>query len=51
MQKKFLTAGLSAAILAGALVSPLAVKDAHADLQQGDVQTAHAADTDRKSVV
>lgn len=45
MQKKFLTAGLSAAILAGALVSPLAVKDAQADLQQGDVQTAHAADT------
>lgn len=45
MQKKFLTAGLSVAILAGALVSSLAVKDVHADLQQGDVQTAHAADT------
>ncbi|WP_194239605.1 glycoside hydrolase family 73 protein [Bombilactobacillus mellis] len=45
MQKRFLTAGLSAAILAGALVSPLAVNDAQADIQQGDVQTAHAADT------
>lgn len=45
MQKKFLTAGLSAAILAGALVSPLAVNNAQADIQQGDVQTAHAADT------
>ena len=45
MQKKFLTAGLSATILAGALVSPLAVNNARADLQQGDVHTEHDADT------
>lgn len=45
MQKKFLTAGLSATILAVALLTPLTANNAQASLDWGDAQTSHAADT------